>query len=143
MRSLEVATVDTWHRRLNSGDIEQLMTLIHHDVEVGGPRGVSSGSRVFREWFARAGVQLTPTRYFHKGNAVVAEENGVWRSPDDGHAIGSQVVSSLFTIEDGLITRIMRFDDLSTALKEAGMNELDEVQSDPLNTPAQYGYGSS
>ena len=127
MRSHEVAMVATWHRLLNSGDIEQLMTLIQRDVEIGGPRGVSRGSQVFREWLGRAGVQLTPTRYFQKGNVVVAEENGVWRSPDDGHVTGSQVVSSLFAIEDGMITRIVRFDDLSTALKEAGLAESDEV----------------
>jgi len=134
MRSQDVATVDTWHHLLNSGDIERLVTLIHHGIELGGPRSVSSspksmssGVQVFREWFGRAEIQLTPLRYFHKGNVVVAEEEGVWHSPDDGRETGRQMVSSLFTLENGLITTIKRFDTLPTALKEAGLDESDEV----------------
>ncbi len=134
MRSQNVATVDTWHRLLNDGDIERLVALIHRDIELGGPRsvssnprGMSSGIQVFREWFGRAGIQLTPLRYFHKGNVVVAEEEGVWHSPDDGHETGRQVVWSLFTLEDGLITGIKRFDTLPAALREAGLNESTEV----------------
>lgn len=106
MRSQDVATVDTWHHLLNSGDIERLVTLIHHGIELGGPRSVSSspksmssGVQVFREWFGRAEIQLTPLRYFHKGNVVVAEEEGVWHSPDDGRETGRQMVSSLFTLD--------------------------------------------
>ncbi len=127
MRSQDVATIDTWHRLLNNGDIERLVALIDHDVEIGGPRGVSTGVQVFRDWFGRAGIQLIPLRYFHKGNVVVAEEEGVWQSPDDGRETGRQVVSSLFTLENGLITGIKRFDTLSAALREAGLDEADTV----------------
>ncbi len=134
MRSQDVATVDTWHHLLNSGDIERLVTLIHHGIELGGPRSVSSspksmssGVQVFREWFGRAEIQLTPLRYFHKGNVVVAEEEGVWHSPDDGRETGRQMVSSLFTLDNGLITTIKRFDTLPAALREAGLDESDEV----------------
>jgi len=103
------------------------MSLIHPDVEVGGPRGMGRGTHVFREWFNRAGVQLVPIRYFHRGNVVVAVEEGVWFSLHDGRAAGSQVVASLFAVDDGLITRIKRFDDLATALTEAGLDEADGV----------------
>jgi len=88
---------------------------------------MSSGVQVFREWFGRAEIQLTPLRYFHKGNVVVAEEEGVWHSPDDGRETGRQMVSSLFTLGNGLITTIKRFDTLPAALREAGLDESDEV----------------
>ena len=127
MKSQDVATVDTWHRLLNNGDIERLVALIDHDVEIGGPRGVSTGVQVFRDWFGRAGIQLTPLRYFHRDNVVVAEEEGVWQSPDDGRETGRQVVASLFTLENGLITGIKRFDTLPAALREAGLDKADMV----------------
>jgi SnoaL-like protein len=126
MGGQEVVTVDAWHQLLNAGDIEGLLALIHPDVEVGGPRGASRGLQVFREWFGRAGVGLTPVRYFHKGAVVVAEEDGLWQAPG-GEAIGSQTVWSLFSVEDCLITRIYRFDSLAGALRAAGMDEADEV----------------
>ena len=122
----EVTTVDAWHRLLNIGDIEGLLALIHPDVEVGGPRGASRGLEVFRAWFGRAGVRLTPVRYFHKGAVVVAEEDGVWQAPG-GAAAGSQTVWSLFAVDDGLITRIHRFDSRVAALQAAGLDEADEV----------------
>jgi len=127
MDAQEVATVDTWHRLLNSGDIEQLMSFIHRDIDVGGPRGMSRGVQTFREWFGRAGVQLIPIRYFHKDKVVVVEEEGIWRSPDNGGEAGRQVVASLFEVDTGLITRIKRFDVLATALEEAGLNESHDV----------------
>ncbi len=123
----EVVTVDTWHRLLNSGNIEQLMPLIHRDIDVGGPRGTSRGVQTFREWFGRARVQLIPIRYFHKDKVVVVEEDGIWRSPDNGGEASRQIIASLFEVDNGLITRIKRFDVLATALKEAGLNESHDV----------------
>lgn len=126
MDGQEVATVDAWHRRLNAGDIEGLLALVHPDVEVGGPRGASSGLQVFRDWFGRAGVRLAPRRYFHRGAVVVAEEEGVWQAPG-GAAAGSQIVWSLFAVDAGLIARIHRFDSLAEALQAAGLDASDEA----------------
>ena len=124
--SEEVAAVDAWHLRLNAGNIEGLLALIHPEVEVGGPRGTSRGIQVFRDWFGRAGVRLTPVRYFHRGSVVVAEEEGVWQAPGDA-APGSQAVWSLFAVDGGLIMRIHRFDSRAAALQAAGLGEADEV----------------
>jgi hypothetical protein len=128
MGSQEVETVDNWHRLLNSGDIERMMALVRPDVEVGGPRGVGRGSQHVREWFGRAGVQLTPVRHSHRGSVVVAEEEGTWRTPDGGPMADTQTVWSVFEVHDGLITRIMRFDSIAKALEEAGLDRSDEVR---------------
>lgn len=121
----DVAIVATWHRLLNDSDLEGLVALVDLTVEVGGPRGTSRGRQVVRDWFGRAGVQLTPLRYFHKGTVVVVEEAAVWHSSGSGQATGRQVVSSAFSINGGLITRIQRFDTLAAALAESGLDESD------------------
>jgi hypothetical protein len=60
----------------------------------------------------------------------VVEELGEWLYPDTGQVIDSQDVATLFIVSDGLISRIMRYADLETALKEAGLDESDKVQLD-------------
>ena len=49
--------VRQWHDALNQGEIEKLVSLVHPDVVVGGPRGSTSGAHVMREWFGRANVR--------------------------------------------------------------------------------------
>lgn len=126
MRAHEVATVDLWHQRLNSGDIDGLMALIDPDVEVGGPRGVGRGTLLFREWFGRAAVQLMPRRMFHRASIVVVEQDATWRMLGSDPAASSQVVWSLFEVHGGMITRILRFATLTAALAAAGLDESDE-----------------
>lgn len=72
-------------------------------------------------------MQLTPLRYFHKRTVVVVEEAGVWHSPGSGQAPGRQVVSSAFSINGSLVTRIQRFDTLAAALAESGLDKSDVV----------------
>jgi hypothetical protein len=126
----ELNIVHEWHTALNNGDADQLVALVHRDVEVGGPRGTTSGRQVVREWFGRANVHLDPRRFFNRKNTVVVEELGEWLSPDTGLVINSQIVATLFVVNDGLISSIMRYADLETALKEASLGESDKVQLD-------------
>jgi ketosteroid isomerase-like protein len=127
MMAAELIIVHQWHTALNNGDINQLVALVHQDVEVGGPRGTTSGAEVVREWFGRANVHLNPKGFFNRKNIVVVEELGEWLSPDTGQVIDSQVVATLFVVNDGLIARIMRYADLETALSEASLDESDRV----------------
>lgn len=121
----DVATVERWHALLNAGDVDGMLALVHPDVAIGGPRGTSRGRQVVREWFGRAGVRLTPARYFGRDSIVVVEEEGVWQV--SGGAADRRVVWSLFAVHDGMVTRIQRFDSLATALAAAGLDEADEV----------------
>jgi hypothetical protein len=121
--------VDEWHRLLNEGDVDALVMLVHPDVEVGGPRGASHGVQVVREWFGRAGVQLIPVRVFRRGNTVVMGEHATWnvQAQPGSEPPAGRTVWTVFTVADGLITSIMRFDDLASALTRAGLAESDEV----------------
>ena len=113
--------VRAWHNALNTGDLEKMMSLIHTEVVVGGPRGTASGAALVREWFGRANVRLYPLTYFANGQNVVVEENGEWIDPTTGEITGHQRVSTHFEVKEGLITRIARYDQLETALSEAGL----------------------
>jgi ketosteroid isomerase-like protein len=121
--------VNTWHTALNTGDVDQLVALVDDEVEVGGARGSMRGAQVVREWFGRANVRLYPLRSFQHENRVVVEERGEWQSPDTGEVTGTQTVATHFIVDNrNHITRIMRYDDLVTALQEAGLSEIDEIR---------------
>lgn len=117
-----------WHTALNSGQVDHLVELVHPAVEVGGPRGKTQGAEVVKEWFGRANIRLIPLRYFNRQNVVVVEEQAEWLSPETGQVTGSQVVASVFTLTDGLISSILRYENLETALRESGLDRKDESQ---------------
>jgi hypothetical protein len=123
-------TVSDWHTALNQGDLERLLALVHPEVEIGGPRGLTRGAQVMAEWVGRANVALIPLRAFQRGERVVVEERGEWRSPETGAVVGSQVVATLFVVAAGLITRVVRYDDLASALEAAGITWEDETKLD-------------
>jgi hypothetical protein len=123
-----LAVVEKWHNALNSGQVDELDALAHPQVEIGGPRGSAFGAQVLREWVGRANVRLLPRRWFANGNDVVVEEVGEWRSSQTGGIASSQVVASIFSVnEDGLITRIFRYDALPAALEDGCLTMEDEI----------------
>ena len=119
--------VRQWHDALNQGEIEKLVSLVHPDVVVGGPRGSTSGAHVVREWFGRANVRLHPLAYFAREQIVVVEEEGEWIDPASGEVTGQQRVASAFAVADGLITRIVRHDQLEDALSDTGLTLSDRA----------------
>ena len=128
MPSSALSIVQQWHTALNAGQLEQLMTLVHPHVEIGGPRGIAIGAEVIRQWFGRANLRLLPERWFAHGNQVVVEELATWLSAETGEVAGSQLVASVFKVDDGLITRIVRHDALAEALDDAALTAADEVK---------------
>jgi hypothetical protein len=84
--------------------------------------------QLLREWVDRANVRLDPRRLFGRGGTVVVEQVGQWRSAESGEVIGSQTVASVFGVCDGLVTSLVRYDDLSEALKTAGLDQSDEIR---------------
>jgi ketosteroid isomerase-like protein len=122
----EVQTVAAWHEALNYGDVERLVTLSHPNVEVGGPRGSGHGAQILREWVDRANVRLEPGRMFCEANAVIVEQEAEWQStePDD-----RQTVASVFLVHEGLVTSVVRYPDLASALRAAKFDETPERRS--------------
>jgi hypothetical protein len=62
------------------------------------------------------------------GGVPAVEQAGKWRSAESGEVIGSQTVASVFAVCDGLVTSLVRYDDLSEALKTAGLDQSDEIR---------------
>ena len=117
--SPETQTVLAWHDALNSGDVERLLALSHPDVEVGGPRGSAHGAQILREWVDRADIRLVPARTFSEAGTVVVEQGAEWQSADPGNV---QTAASVFVVGDGLVTSVVRYPDLASALRAANLD---------------------
>ncbi len=125
------SVVQQWHAALNTAQVDEMMTYVHPQVEIGGPRGTTRGAQVVREWFGRANLRLLPQRWFGLGDQIVVEEMGEWRSPETDQITGSQIVATVFRVDDdGLITRIVRHDNLLAALEDVCLTLEDEVKGD-------------
>jgi ketosteroid isomerase-like protein len=115
----EIQTVIAWHDALNDGDVERLVALSHPEIEVGGPRGSAHGAQILREWVDRANIRLEPGRKFYEANTVVVEEGAEWQSAEPGNV---QRVASVFVVNNGLVTSVVRYPDLESALRAANLD---------------------
>jgi ketosteroid isomerase-like protein len=120
--------VRAWHEAVNRGDADALVALSHDDIEVGGPRGSARGSPLLRDWLAQTGIQLEPRRWFTSPTELVVEQIAIWRFPD-GTVTDPQTIASSFAVENGLVTRSVRYDSLMEALAAAGLTFQDEIPS--------------
>ncbi|MBL9018345.1 MAG: nuclear transport factor 2 family protein [Myxococcales bacterium] len=122
-----LAVVESWQLAVNEHDLEQLVALTAHDVEIIGPRGGGRGHDVLRQWLARAGFTAVPLRWFC-GNegVVVVEQVGRWFQPQSMGA-SERIIASKFTVRAGRVTRFERFDDLEDALAAAALTDDDEI----------------
>jgi hypothetical protein len=123
-----IGVIDDWHAALNAGDVDRLVDLSKLDVEVGGPRGSGRGADLLRDWVARAGITLEPRRRYGRDGTFVVEQTAQWRSTD-GQLTPPQTVASVFRIRDGLVAAVLRYDDVATALRAAGLDAADAVIS--------------
>lgn len=121
------AVVLAWQEALNREDHATVLALSDPDIEIVGPRGSGSGIGLLRQWLGHARVQLHPRRTFARGDAVVAEQRAVWRSPESGEQTGEAEVASVFRVAAGRVSYYARFDGLPDALAHAGMNEADRA----------------
>lgn len=123
--------VDDWHSYLNTRDLDALTVLLATDVEMSGPRGSARGNDLVREWVERSGIRLDPRRTYQRGDAVVVEQAAHWPDPDDEQVRESltepRTVFTAFQVEQGRISRILRFDALAPALEVSGLTEQDLV----------------
>ena len=124
--SPEIQTVIAWHDALNNGDVERLVALSHPGVEVGGPRGSAHGAQILREWVARANIRLEPGRTFGEADTVVVKQGAEWQFAEPGDV---QTVASVFVVGDGLVTSVVRYPDLASALRTANLDVSHERSS--------------
>ena len=123
----EIGIIRAWHEELNLGDADELVAHSHDDIEVGGPRGTGHGSALLRDWVARAGIQLEPQRWFHRGSDVVVEERARWLAPESGELGEPIIVASAFRVADDRVQRVGRYETVAAALAATGLTTNDEV----------------
>ena len=123
--SLRIAV--EWVDAANERRIEDVVRLSSRDVEVVGPRGSARGADILRDWVARAGVTLQTLRRFAKNEHVVLEQQGTWQSSENGGAPSTALKATHFTVNDGRVSRIARFDSLSAALDDASLSSEHEI----------------
>jgi hypothetical protein len=122
-----LAVVESWQLAVNEHDLEQLVSLTAHDVEIIGPRGGGRGHEVLRQWLVRAGFTAVPLRWFcGREGVVVVEQVGRWFQPQSMGA-SERIIASKFTVRSGRVTRFERFDDLEDALASAALTDDDEI----------------
>lgn len=126
----EIRVVGEWHEALNAGGADRLVALSSPDVEVGGPRGTGHGAQLLREWIARAGMRIEPRRTFHRAGTVVVECEARWHDADTGQTTGGQTVGSVFVVQGGLVSRVVRYPNFESALLAAGLDETYEARPD-------------
>ena len=122
----EIQTVIAWHEAVNNDDVERLIALSHPEVEVAGPRGSAHGAQILREWVDRANIRLEPVRTFGEADTVVVEQGAEWQSAEPGRV---QTVASVFVVSDGLVTSVVRYPDLASALRAANLDASHESSS--------------
>lgn len=120
--------VRAWHEAVNRGDADALVALSDENIEVGGPRGLARGHAILRDWLDRAGIQLAPQRWFASSAELVVEQVATWRGPDDA-VTDPQLIASSFRVENGRVTRAVRYGSLEEALAATGLSLADEVQT--------------
>lgn len=120
MATPEQTLVLAWHAALNAGDLERLLALSSPDIEVGGPRGATRGAEVLRDWATRSGIRLEPRQCFGEAATVVVEQVARWPG-ESGESGEPQVVASVFRVEAGRVSSVVRYPDVAAARAAAGL----------------------
>ncbi|MEZ0373965.1 MAG: nuclear transport factor 2 family protein, partial [Candidatus Sericytochromatia bacterium] len=94
-------TVEAWLEAVNAGDFEGLRQLSDPQIAIGGPRGTGKGHALLQDWLQRAGLQLETRKIHVHGEILVADQQGIWTSPEGNRTEAD--LASLFEIADGRV----------------------------------------
>ena len=122
----QAAIVQAWQEAANAQDSDRLLALSDPNIEIVGPRGSGFGQQLLRDWIARAGLTLKTLRVFTQADAVVVEQQGIWRALDTGEVTGEKTLASVFQVDNGRVVKFARYDSLSAALEAAGFDQTRE-----------------
>lgn len=118
-----VQVVQAWQAAANRQDVAGVLARSAPDIVIVGPRGEARGHATLEAWLDRAGLSLTTRQLYARGDSVVAEQRGVWRSPATGKVIGEADVATWFRVAGGRVCFLARYDQLAEALAAAGLSE--------------------
>jgi hypothetical protein len=115
-------TVLAWLAGVNAIDPDAALARTAPDVAIVGPRGTNRGRETLRTWLANAGATFETRAVYAGGDAVVVAQRGVWRDGASGKIVGEAEVATRFRVTEGLVSEIQRYDDLTVALRDAGLS---------------------
>jgi hypothetical protein len=133
--------VQTWQTAVNEQDAPRVLGLSDPEIEIVGPRGSGFGHDLLQQWLQHARVQLEPRRTFSRGDYVVVEQRGTWRTPEMGELVGEADIASVFRVLEGRVTYYARFGDLTEALEHARSANQIRCCDVPAAQPADAGDG--
>lgn len=111
-----IATVLAWHEAINAGDIDLALAVSAPGIVVGGPKGDAHGHAILAEWIRHAGIRLDPIAIHPVGESIIVEELAIWEGNPETSAEAAPIeVASVFTMLDGLVASVHRFDSLDEA----------------------------
>ncbi|MGH3332404.1 MAG: nuclear transport factor 2 family protein [Nocardioidaceae bacterium] len=108
-------TLADWHEAVNAGDVEAAVACCAEDVAVQGPRGVGHGHDLVRGWLTRSGIRLEPQEELVEGDGrFVVREVARWTTANapGGAPLEPTETWCMFTVADGKVTSIARFETL-------------------------------
>ncbi|MDN7246816.1 nuclear transport factor 2 family protein [Planococcus shenhongbingii] len=117
-----IKTADAWVDKVNAKDIEGMLEVSDHNIELMGPRGSAVGHDTLQQWAEESGIHLTTVTRYAKGNKVVFEQEGTWQDQN-----GKVTVFTFMEVKNGKVVRISRFDTLDDAFGDSGLSEEDEI----------------
>jgi SnoaL-like domain len=123
MTTSEIATVLAWHDALNSADLDTLVALSSHDIDIGDVHGAVQGHQALRKWAASLDTTAELGRMFVRDGVVVVEEKITSR--EDSGAVTT--AASAFRVVRDHVTAVFRHEDLSAALAATELTEADAV----------------
>jgi hypothetical protein len=117
-----IKKADAWIDKLNAKDIEGMLEVSDHNIELMGPLGSASGHETLRQWAGESGIRLTTVNRYAKGNKVVFEQEATWEDQT-----GKVTVFTFMEVKNDKVVRISRYDSLDDAFVDSGLNEEDKI----------------
>lgn len=131
MTHTSTETVLAWLAAVNAGDVERALERTAPDIAIVGPRGTGRGRDVLRRWLEHAGATFETRAVYSGGTAVVVAQRGVWRDQATDEERGVAEVATRFGVVGEQVAEIQRYDDLTAALRDAGLTTADACQELP------------
>lgn len=117
-----IKLAEQFTRYVNDRDVEGVLSVTDHNVELLSPGKSAAGHETLAEWVKTSGIQLTTLTCYAKGNRVIFEQLAKKQGqPGETH------IFNYFEMDERKIHRIGRFDERDEAFGESGLSESDQV----------------
>ncbi len=132
MSQESVEIVRQLYRAFEGDNSDEVMHLVHSDVELHGTsgglsdgnvaRGIQAVRQTFELWDEDWDTKLTPQEFIDVGDQVVVLQHELRRGRGSGAEVEAET-AVLFGLRDGCVIRIQGFMDQHHALEAAGLSE--------------------